>query len=957
MSSRLSALSFGLLLAAPLAAPLVAQQSAAVAAPVAASRALPVLSARLTADPKVRIGTLPNGIRYYIRQNALPAKRAELRLVVNAGSVLEAEDQRGYAHFVEHTAFNGTTNFAKNELVAYLQSIGVRFGADLNAYTGFDETVYILPVPTDTAHILDRGFQILGDWARGQRFDSAEVVNERGVVHEEWRGRKGASDRVLQQWLPIALRGSLYAERLPIGTEQSIMAATPRILRRFYDDWYRPDLMAVVAVGDFDPATIETRIRRQFSGIRRVASPRPRPVLRVPDNREPLIAIATDPELTSTQVEVVYKQPREDTPTHPHNPPHHNPHHNTTNLNSRFNEIAQKPDAPFLGAGASKSGFIARSMGGFTLAATVKDGGIERGLEAVLTETRRVDQFGYLPAELEREKQDVLRGYERAYAEREKTQSASLVGEYVRNYLENEPIPGIEKEWQLVQQLLPTITLAEVNASARKWITDENRIVLAAAPKKDGVKVPTAAELQAVFARVAQAPVTAYTETVSDSPLLGAKPAAGRVTAERAIAGVGITEWTLSNGARVLIKPTDFKADEIQLTAYAEGGTSLASDANYMSAALASQIVSLSGIGAFNRVDLGKKLAGKAVRLGPGIEGTVSQLSGSASPKDLETLLQLTHLHFTSPRLDTIAWQAFRNQVGPFLANRSSDPKSVFGDTIQVTMAQHHARQRPWTTALFNEIDPDSALAFYRARFADAGRFTFVFVGNVDLATLKPLVEQYLASLPGQGQKEQWKDVGIRPPQGVVERTVRKGVEPQATTRILFTGPIEYAPANRFALRALTDYMEIKLVETLREEMGGTYSPNISGGASRAPRQEYTISVGYTSAPEMVDTLTKTVLRLIDQVKRVPPTQADVDRVKAQLIRGREIDVKQNGYWMGNIVARDRAGEDLVGLLSAYDAMVRALTPAQIQDAAKRYFDTGNYARFILLPETPVPKA
>ena len=956
MSSRLSIIALGVVLSAPLAA----QQPAVANAPVAkAAKAVvtPALAARLPVDPKVRIGTLPNGIRYYIRRNTLPAKRAELRLAVNAGSVLEGNDQRGYAHFVEHTAFNGTTHFAKNELVEYLQSIGVRFGADLNAYTGFDETVYILPVPTDTARLVDRAFQILGDWARGQRFDSTEVVNERGVVHEEWRGRRGAGDRILKQWLPIALKGSVYAERLPIGTEQSIMAAQPSILRRFYDDWYRPDLMAVVAVGDFDPATIEARIKREFGGIRPAAKPRPRPVVRVPDNKEPLIAIASDKELTATQVEVVYKQPREVTRTVADYRRDLIAELYTSMLNSRLDEIAQKPDAPFLNAGASKSGFIARSMGGFTLAATVKDGGIERGLEAVLTETRRVDQFGYLPSELEREKQDLLRAYERAYAEREKTLSAALVREYVSNYLESEPIPGVEKEYELVKQLLPTITLADVNASARAWITDENRIVLAAAPQKDGVPIPTADQLRAVFARVATEPVTTYTESVSDSPLLATRPTPGKVTAEREIPGVGITEWTLSNGARVLVKPNDYKADEIQFTAYAEGGTSLASDANYMSAALASQIVSLSGIGAFNRVDLGKKLSGKAVRLGPGMDGTVSQLGGSASPKDLETLLQLAYLHFTAPRLDTTAWQAFRNQVGPFLANRSSDPRSVFGDTIQVTMAQHHARQRPWTTALFNEIDPDSALAFYRARFADAGRFTFVFVGNVDLPVLKPLVEQYLASLPGQGAKEQWRDVGIRPPTGVIERIVHKGVEPQATTQILFTGPFQYAPQNRFALRALTDYMQIKLVETLREQMGGTYSPNISGGGSRAPRQEYTISVNYTSDPNKVDTLTKTVLALIDTLKRVPPTQADVEKVRAQLIRSREVEVKQNGYWMGNIVARDRAGEELVGLLSAYDDMVRALTPAQIQEAAKKYFDTGNYARFILLPEAPVPKA
>ncbi|MEO6528830.1 MAG: insulinase family protein [Gemmatimonadaceae bacterium] len=956
MSTSLIAAALALALAAPLAAQ---QPVAAPSAPAAiAAPAPPALSAPLTVDPKVRVGRLPNGIRYYVRQNSLPAKRAELRLVVNAGSVLEGEDQRGYAHFVEHTAFNGTTHFAKNELVSYLQSIGVRFGADLNAYTGFDETVYILPVPTDTARLVDKAFQILGDWARGQLFDSAEVVNERGVVHEEWRGRRGANDRVLQQWLPVALKGSIYAQRLPIGTEQSIMAATPRILRRFYDEWYRPNLMAVVAVGDFEPASMEAKIRKQFSGIRPVAGAKPRPVIRVPDNKEPLIAIATDKELTSSQVAVVYKQPKEETRTVADYRRDLIADLYTSMLNARFNEIAQKPDAPFLGAGASKSGFVARTMGGFTLSAGVKEGGIERGLEAVLTETRRVDQYGYLPAELEREKQDLLRGYERANAEREKTVSAAFVQEYIGNYLRAEPIPGIVKEYALVQQLLPTISLADVNASARAWITDENRIVIAATPQKDGVKVPTATELQAVFANVGRSTVAAYAETISSSPLLEKPPAPGRIVSQRVLPGVGIAEWTLSNGARVLVKPTDFKADEIQLSAYAEGGTSLASDANYMSASLASQIVALSGVGSFNRVDLNKKLSGKVARLNPNLDETAAALSGNASPKDLVTLLQLTYLQFTAPRLDTLAWQAFKNQVGPFLTNRSSDPRSVFGDTIQVTMSQHHSRQRPWTMALFAEINPDSALAFYRARFADAGRFTFVFVGNVDTTSLKPLVEQYIASLPGTGVKEQWKDVGIRPPSGLVERTVRKGVEPQATTQILFSGPFEYSPANRFTLRALTDYLQIKLVETLREKLGGTYSPNISGSGMRAPRQEYRISVGYTSAPEKVDTLTRTTLALIDSVKRTAPSQADVDRVKAQILRSHEVELRQNAYWMGNILARDRAGEDLSGFLSAYDDMVRALTPKQIQDAARKYFDTGNYARFILLPEAgPVPKA
>ena len=921
----------------------------ALAMPLGAQQAAPALDTPLPIDPKVKIGTLPNGIRYYIRKNVRPEKRAELRLVVNAGSVLEAEDQLGYAHFLEHTAFNGTRNFAKNDLVKYLQSIGVRFGADLNAYTSFDQTVYILPVPTDTAAIVTKGFQILEDWAHGQRFDSVEVVNERGVVLEEWRGSKGAGERMLQKFLPIALKGSRYAERLPIGNERSIVRASPSALRRFYADWYRPDLMSVIAVGDFDPAAIEAQIKRHFGRIRPVAKAKRRQEYDVPNNVAPLIAIATDREATSSQVQVTFKTPALPVRTVGHYRRELLAELYTTMLNSRFAEMAQRPDAPFLGAAADKGDFLARSTDGFTLAAGVKDGGIERGLEALLVEARRVDQHGYLQSELDRAKQNMLRGYERANEEREKTPSSAFVDEYIGHYLEQEAIPGIEKEYQLVRQLLPGITLAEVNAAARGWITDENRVVVVTAPEKAGVKTPTEAELLAVFARTASAPVVAYTENVSGDALVDRLPAPGRITGRRTIAGVGVTAWTLSNGARVLVKPTDFKADEILFSAYASGGTSLAADPDYMSASLAPQIVALSGIGSLNRVDLGKRLAGKTAAVTPSFGETSHRLTGSASPKDLETMFQLAHLHFTSPRLDTAALQAFRNQAGQFIANRGANPDQVFGDTVSATMGRYSFRARPLSPATFAEVNAERALAFYRERFADAGAFTFVFVGNVDTTALKPLVEKYLASLPSAGRKESWRSVSSPPPTGTIAKTVRKGIEPKARTVMMFTGPFTYTPENRVALRAVIDYLQIKLNETLRESLGGTYGVGTGGAPSRAPRQEYSVQITYGSSPENVDKLAPTVLAVIDTLKRVGPSQADVDKVKAQTLRARELSLKQNSFWLANIAGRDEAGEDIAGLLD--DSSIHKLTPASIQAAAKQYLDLANYARFVLLPE------
>ena len=909
------------------------------------------LAARLPVDPTVRIGTLPNGLRYYIRKNLKPEKRAELRLVVNAGSILEKDDQLGYAHFVEHTAFNGTKHFAKNDLVKYLQSIGVRFGADLNAYTSFDETVYILPVPTDTARIVEQAFTILEDWARGQVFDSGEVANERGVVREEWRLRKGADDRMLAQILPIALKNSLYAKRLPIGTEPSIMAATPARLRSFYRDWYRPDLMAVVAVGDFDPAEIEAQIKKHFAGIPRTPAAPKRTTAPVPGNKEPLIAIASDKEAVFTSVSLFFKLPRSPGATVGDYRGDLAEGLYLQMLNSRLGEIVQKPSAPFISAGASRGSFVGRELAPFSLSAGVQDGGVERGLEALLLEARRVDQFGFLQSELDRAKSNLLRSYEQANAEREKAPSGPLADEYIRNFLEGEAIPGIEYEYAITQKLLPTIDLTDVNKLAATWITDSNRVVVVEAPIKDGVALPTEASIRAVFERAAKAPLVAFAEQLSDEALVETFRPSGTIVA-RISRPAGVTEWRLSNGARVLVKPTDFKADEILFGAYSVGGTAIAPDSNFMSAAFATQIMNLSGVGKYSRVDLGKKLAGKAARVTPTISEMTEGLSGSASPKDLETMLQLTYLGFTAPRLDTAAWAAFKNNAGPFLTNRGSSPEQVFSDTVQVTLAQHAYRARPLSLATFNEINAERALAFFRDRYADAGDFTFVFVGNVDSTALEPLVERYLASLPSSARIDAPKSTNPGPPSGIVQRTVRKGVENKATSFISFTGPCVSMPENRLAIRALVETMQIRLTEALREKLGGTYSPSVSGGCSRIPRQDYAINVSYGSAPDNIEPLSQAVFALIDTLQTQGPTAADVEKVREQILRGREVELKQNSYWLSNIMAREQAGEDIGGLLGAYDDMVKRLTAAQIRAAAVKYLNRSNYARFTLLPET-----
>ncbi|MEO6877472.1 MAG: insulinase family protein, partial [Gemmatimonadaceae bacterium] len=559
---------------------------------------------------------------------------------------------------------------------------------------------------------------------------------------------------------------------------------------------------------------IEAQIKKHFSGIPKPVNPQPRPLAGVPNNKEPLIAIATDKEATGSDVELIFKLPVEKTKTVGDYRRDLMERMYLGMLNNRLEEISQKPDAPFLGADASKGNFIGRSTDAFTLAANVNDGAIDRGLEALLIEAKRVDQFGFLQSELDRAKEAMLRGYERAYAERDKSSSASFVGEYVNNYLQDEPIPGIDYEYKLAQQLVPTITLSDVNKLASKWISDDNRVILAESPIKDGVKVPTRDELLSVFSRAATTTVAAYTETLSSDALVATAPTAGKIVSTHGIPTAGATEWTLSNGVRVIVKPTDFKADEVLFSATSLGGTSLAPNADFMSAGLASQIVGLGGLGNFNAIDLRKKLTGKVASASAAIGETTEGLSGRASPKDLETMFQLIYLDFTAPRLDTSAFQAFKNQVGPFLANRGSDPDQVFADTVSWTMAQHNVRARPLSPATFAEVNPQKAFEFYKNRFADASDFTFVFVGNVDTVALKPLVEKYLGGLPSTHRKESFRDVGIEPPTGIVDKLVRKGVEQKANTLIDFTGACTYTPESRFAMRAMIELFQIKLNET-----------------------------------------------------------------------------------------------------------------------------------------------
>jgi zinc protease len=918
------------------------------AEPVQARDAVAQPAIQLTGDTAVIRGTLPNGLTYYVRRNAEPRARAELRLVVNAGSVLEDDDQQGLAHFIEHMAFNGTRRFAKHEIIDYMERVGMRFGPDVNAYTSFDETVFMLTLPTDSAGVVDTGLQILRDWAGDISLDSAEVEAERGVVIEEWRLRRGAGARVSDRQFPFLFAGSRYAERLPIGEPEILRTAPVATLRRFYTRWYRPELMAVVAVGDFDPREIEARIRAEFGALPASTSPAARPEAEMPFPDSTRYMVTVDAELPRAQVAINWMIPdRPDSSVA-------DVRRSITEgmfagmLGDRLNEITLKPDAPFLDVG-SYQGASLRPLETLVLNASVAEGGAERGLAGLVSEVERAARHGFTQPELDREKAELLRMWEQIYAERARTTSGQFAGQYAEHFLRGGLLRTVEDEYELQRALIPLITLDDVNAAARRFAAHRDRVVLVSGPAREGLAPPTEARLAFVADSAARADVTAYTETLSEAPLLARTPPAGRIVEVDSIPEIGVVRWTLSNGARVVLKATDFRDDEILFAATSPGGLSLIPDSAYRYGRTATAAVQLGGIGQLSLSDLQKRLTGKAASVGPNVGELSEGMNGFAAPRDVETLFQLIHLYFTQPRRDTVSWEAYLQRGREALRNRDVTPESAFGDTLTAILSQRHPRNRPFTTATFDSLDIDRSLAIYRQRFADAGDFTFYFVGRFDPDSLRPLAETYLASLPSSGTREQWRDTGIRPPGGVIRKTVRRGVEPKARTALVFTGPAEFTRESVTEINGLAEALEIRLRERLREDLGGTYSVGVQGSVERDPYPRYTFIIDFGSAPERVDELVDVVFAQIDSVRAAGPSPEDVDKVREANRRTRQTQLRENDFWIGRLISYDRLGWDVRWIDD--EPLTSGLTVERIRDAARRYLDRRRYVQVSLVPE------
>lgn len=940
---RSALLTLSALVAAPLAPSPVSAQAAAGQA-----RPLPMTD-------EVRMGELDNGLRYYVQANDRPEARAELRLVVNAGSVLETDAQRGIAHLLEHMAFNGTASFEKQELVDYLESIGMAFGPSINAYTSFDETVYMLRVPTDEPadgdSPLETGLQIMEEWAHEITLDPEEVDKERGVVIEEWRLGRGAQARISEQQLPVFFAGSRYADRLPIGDPEVLEGFPQEEIEAFYERWYRPDLMAVVAVGDFDAAEVEAMIRDRFSEIPAAATPLERPWYDVPPQDETRFAVATDPELTQGQVAILSMQDPDTLRTIVDFRESLIEQLANRMLNNRLAEIAQRAESPFLFASTGRSGFV-RTASAWQLGAAVDEDGHLEGFRAILTEAERAARHGFTPGELEREKADMLRGFERAFAERDNRPSASIAGQYVNHFLQGDVVPSPETQWEGAQTLVPSVTLEEVNAVARENLAPVNRIISATGIEKPDVELPSEADFSAAIETVAMTDIAPYEDAVVDAPLVAELPEPGSIVAEREIASIGVTEWTLSNGATVWVKPTDFQDDQILFAATSPGGWSLSEADEHLTASNAATFVSAGGVGAFSQVELQKALAGKSAGVSPSIGELRERMSGSAAVADVETMFQLAWLRFTEPRADADAFAALRAQLEAFVANRDAAPATAFADTVTGTLTQYHPRAMPPTAEGIEDIELAEAMAFYRERFADGGDFDFVLVGAFEVDEMRPLVERWLASLPDVEGEERWRDLDIDPPTGRIEKTVRKGVEPQSQTVMITHGAFDYEVENRVRLGALASILQTRLRERLREDLGGTYSVSVNASSVDVPDETYQMSIIFGADPERVEELKAAVLEEIESLRTEGPTALDVEKAVEGARRSLETSLEQNAWWSNQLRFALEAGMDDPAHIVDFGRF-DAITAENVREDAGRWLGLENLIVVTLLPETP----
>lgn len=908
----------------------------------------------LPIDPNVRYGQLENGLTYYIRANQEPKERAEFYIAQNVGASLENDDQNGLAHFLEHMAFNGTKHFPGKGIINYLESIGVRFGYEINAYTSLDETVYNLSsVPTTREGIIDTALLVLHDWSNFITLAGDEIDSERGVILEEWRTGQGAGRRMWKKTNAIKYAGSQYAKRDVIGDTAVIKHFDHQALRDFYHKWYRPDLQAIIVVGDIDVDQIESKIKTLFSDIPRMPNAGERPVYELPDNDKPIIAVVTDPEARYTTIQLDYKKDLlpETVKTSMGGYGFYIANSLiSTMVNNRFSEIVQQADAPFV-AGYAYYGNIVKSKDAFILIGVPKESQEQEGLDALVLEAEKIKRFGFTNSEFERAKTDLLKNVEKQYNDRDHQKSSSYVREYVHHFLDKEPIPGIEWEYQFLQMLLPQMHVDMVNQMVQSYVTDTNLLITITAPEKEEVKLPDNAQILAAFDKAAKAELTAKAEEDLSKPIIQDIPSAGSIVKETENADLNVTEWVLSNGVKVLLKPTEFKKDEILMSAFSKGGTSKIDQVDDLySAVFASSIVGNNGLGDFSQIELKKALTGKIANVSPFINEYEEGFNGSSSVADLETMLQLIYLNFTAVRKDDNSHQALLNMLNTSLANAEKDPRQAFSDTINQVLTNHNPRTISLNLKTVGKIDQEKALKIFKERFAIPADFTFVFVGNIDPKSpaVRQAISTYLGGLPSEQIQEQYVDRQVRTPKGNVKDYFTKEMEVnKASNLIYYSGTMDYNLQNRVVIKAIENLLFDRYLESVREKEGGSYGVGVNASLENKPIEQATLLMQFDTDPEKQVKLMNIIHQEVDDLVAKGPTPESVKKIQENMLKNYSENLCENAWWKSTIKSYY---EDGLNFVKDYQDAVNALTPALIQEALKKMVEQKNVIEVVMMP-------
>lgn len=903
----------------------------------------------LPVDKNVRIGQLDNGLTYYIRHNKLPENRAEFYIAQKVGSILEEPQQRGLAHFLEHMAFNGTKNFPGDDkglgVIPWCETVGIKFGTNLNAYTSIDETVYnISNAPIDRTGVLDSCLLILHDWSNYILLKDDEIDKERGVIREEWRSRNSGMLRVYTDLLPTIYQGDKYADCMPIGSIDVINNFPYKDIRDYYHKWYRPDLQGIVIVGDIDVDTVEAKLKAVFADVQKPVNPAERTYYPVTDNKEPIVAIGTDKEVDDPSIEIYFKQ--DATPDSEKNNVGYLASQYMTSmissmLNARLNELVQSANPPFTRASSYYSDFfVAKTKEAFALSASSKADGIETALKTLLQETERARRFGFTESEYARARANYLQSLESAYNEREKTKHGSYVREYVQNFLNGEPIPGIEAEYAMMNQLAPNIPLQAMNMVMQQLVPDSNQVVIIAGPAKESLKYPTKEEVINLLKGMKDLDLQAYVDKVSDEPLMKEAPKGGKIISEKEGDIYGSTKLVLSNGVTVYVKKTDFKADEIRMKGTSLGGKSIFPDKDALNFAVMDNVIAVGGLGNFSQVDLTKVLAGKKVSVNAGLGATTENVFGTCSPKDFETMMQLTYLTFTAPRKDAEAFESFKNRMKAQLESAQANPLSSINDSLQKAMYNNHPRVVMMKPEMVDQIDYDRILEMYNDRFKDASDFTFYFVGNIDLETAKPLIAEYLGALPAINRKETFKDTKMSIRKGVYKNEYAKEQQtPTATIVFLYSGKAPYTLKNDILLSFATQVLDMVYTEEVREKEGGTYGVNCFGDLQKYPKEQLLLQIVFQTDPAKKDKLAGIVVDELKKLAAEGPSDVHLQKVKEYMLKKYADNQKENGYWMNNLNDYFYYGMDMT---EGYTDIVNSITAKDIQKFVSDLLKQGN---------------